>query len=190
MRYSSWIAIGLVLGGCNLLPTAVNPTQAAAPAATTLPAASADLRSYIQQTNPQLSPQQLDAIANGITYYSAQYGLPARLVAAVIARESSFNPNATSPSGAMGLGQLMPTLASDLGVSDPYDIQQNLEGTTRWLRRLFDVWVDDGLTSENALTWALASYRQGLTRTREVGIPEFVAEYINSIYDLARTLPA
>ncbi len=89
----------------------------------------------------------------------------------------------------MGLGQIMPALASDLGLSDPYNIEQNLEGTARWLRRLYDVWRQDGLSSSDSLTWALASYRQGLTRTREVGIPAFVADYINSIYDLARQLP-
>lgn len=184
------LSLSIVLSGCNLLPTAVAPSQAAAPANVQPLPASVNLREYIQRTNPNLSPSQLEQIANGITTYSAHHGLPAQLVAAVIARESSFNPQATSPSGAMGLGQIMPTLASDLALSNPYDIDQNIEGTTRWLRRLYDVWRRDGLSSSDALTWALASYRQGLTRTREVGIPAFVADYINSIYDLARQLPA
>ena len=64
-----------------------------------------------------------------------KYGLPRQLVRSVMAAESGFQPQAVSPKGAIGLMQLMPGTAAQLGV-DPFDPAQNVDAGTRYLRDL------------------------------------------------------
>jgi soluble lytic murein transglycosylase-like protein len=91
--------------------------------------------SYIRKYR---SPDLAVSIGTSIMKHSAAYNVNPKLVAALIARESKFNPRALSSSGAMGLGQLLPSTARGLGVTDGFDVDQNAMGTTRYLKSLID----------------------------------------------------
>lgn len=102
---------------------------------------------------------------------SYQYGLDPALVKAVIAVESDFNPRAVSNKGAMGLMQLMPLTAKDLGVSNTFDPVANVDGGTRYLRYLLDYFNWD-------MELALAAYHAGISRVeKHLGIPPIPATH-------------
>ena len=85
---------------------------------------------------------------------AARHGVDANLVRAVIETESGGNPNAVSHKGAVGLMQLMPTTALELGVKNMYSAEQNLEAGVRYLHTLLDRYAGD-------LDKALAAYNAG-----------------------------
>ncbi len=92
--------------------------------------------------------------------------VPAELIKAVMLVESGMNPRARSPKGARGLMQLMPGTASDLGVADSYDPEQNVHGGARYLRRMLDTFGDNRR--------AIAAYNAGPGAVqRHGGIPPF-----------------
>lgn len=84
---------------------------------------------------------------------SAQYGVPADEVRAIIGKESSFDPKARSKKGAGGLMQLMPSTASDLGVSDVYDPAQNIDGGTRYYAQQLKKYGGDREKALAAYNW-------------------------------------
>ncbi|HEX7153146.1 MAG TPA: lytic transglycosylase domain-containing protein [Thermoanaerobaculia bacterium] len=102
-----------------------------------------------------------------IIYREAQrHGLDPALVAAVVATESDFRPRLVSNKSAQGLMQIIPSTASLLGVSDPFDPEENIAAGTKYLRYLFDRFDDQNL--------ALAAYNAGEGNvSRHGGVPPF-----------------
>lgn len=89
-----------------------------------------------------------------ISVAAAREGVDPALVRAVVRHESGFDPDATSRAGAMGLMQLMPETARSLGVTDPYDPVQSIDGGTRFLRQLLERFGGD-------VRLAVAAYNAG-----------------------------
>ena len=115
-------------------PAATAPPEPAAPGQTEGPA---DLG------------QQIERVAR-------EHGLPGDLIRAVVWAESGFREDAMSPAGAVGLMQLMPGTAAELGV-DPLDAAENLAGGARYLRRMLERFEGD----PDQLVKALAAYNAG-----------------------------
>lgn len=112
---------------------------------------------------PSVSRTDFDEI---IARQAKANGLETALLRAVIQAESNFDPRAMSPQGAMGLMQLMPATAAALGVSDPFDPEQNIAGGARYLRQQLDRFGD--------LSLALAAYNAGPGNVaRYHGLPPF-----------------
>ena len=100
-------------------------------------------------------------IDNLIRYYGGQYGVDPYLIYCTMSQESSFGVGATSPKGAQGLMQLMPGTAARYGVTNPYDVGQNIKGGTRYLKdllKMFNGRVDLALAGYNAGEGAVMKY--------------------------------
>lgn len=121
----------------------------------------------IRQYNRGISAATAQKIASLVLGKGNKYGVDPRLVFALIAQESRFNPHAVSPVGARGLGQLMPGTAAQLGVSNPFDITQNIDGTVRYLATQLKRFGGD-------MRKALAAYNAGPGNVAKYkGIPPF-----------------
>ena len=92
----------------------------------------------IRATTPLAAARYRDRFEPLVQEHASRHALRPELVRAVIQVESGFNPQALSPRGAMGLMQLMPRTAAELGVRNPYDPAENIRGGCTYLRRLID----------------------------------------------------
>lgn len=118
-----------------------------------------------------------ERIENAVQLYSNKYGVDSNLVKAIIKTESNFDPNVVSSAGAKGLMQLMPENCRDLGVEDPFNIEQNIEGGVKHIKEYIDRYDGD-------IEMALMAYNGGPTRMMNRGVTS-----IDDIYKMPKETP-
>ncbi|HYN06400.1 MAG TPA: lytic transglycosylase domain-containing protein [Vicinamibacterales bacterium] len=148
-----------------------NHTTMAAVTATAMPTPAGWVTTAMEFRLPPAAYEHL------IDEAAERYKLDPDLIRAVIRVESAFNPFAVSEAGAQGLMQLMPALAAELGVLNPFDPHENIMAGTRYLSYLLDV-------HKGNIPLALASYNAGPgTVDRYHGVPPFeeTRHYVKTI---------
>lgn len=126
------------------------------------------------QINRRPSKSEIVGIINEV---SNKYDIDPKLIEALVKQESGFNPNAKSKAGALGLMQLMPATAKGLGVTDPMDVRQNIEGGVKYVKSMLDRFNGN-------IILALAAYNAGPNAVKKYdGVPPYkeTQNYVKSI---------
>lgn len=132
----------------------------------------------VDKSRPSVKKEEIEQIAETV---AAQQGVEAPLVHSVIRAESNYNPGAVSPKGAQGLMQLIPSTAKRFGVSDTFDVRQNIEGGVKYLKFLLNYFQGD-------YTRTIAAYNAGEKAVDKYqGVPPY-AETRNYVWQVAKNL--
>lgn len=122
---------------------------------------SVNVGNTVEVTNKNLSEKQ--QIEDAVKKASKKYGLDENLIKAVIKTESNFNPRVVSSAGAKGLMQIMPANFNHLGVTNPFDIYQNVDAGTKLLKEYINKYNGD-------VEMGLMAYNGGPTRMKKRGV--------------------
>jgi soluble lytic murein transglycosylase-like protein len=167
-----------------VLTASLSPAQTT-PAATAAanPSVSPVPTTFAQTLQSATQADGSSAYDSDIQAAATKYGVDPSLISAVIQQESGFDPNATSSAGAAGLMQLMPSTAQGLGVTNPYDPAQSIDGGTQYLKSLLDRFGGD-------TSLALAAYNAGPNAVESYGgVPPY-PETQNYVSRIMSTLGA
>jgi soluble lytic murein transglycosylase-like protein len=140
----------------------------------------------VRVTRPSAPNPRSAAFDHYIDVHATHQGVSPELVRAVIQVESAFNPRAVSSKGAMGLMQLMPATARELGVDDPFHPEDNIRGGVAYLRQLLDRY-------DNDVELALAAYNAGPGSVERYGaVPPYreTRNYVKKITGSTGARPA
>jgi soluble lytic murein transglycosylase-like protein len=158
-------------GGFFILPRAASMgTTAAMPARMELPAA------------PACDPLPASQVESLVGDTAQRDGLDPNLLRSVIKQESGFRPCAVSSKGAMGLMQLMPGTAEELGIDDPFDAASNLDGGARFLKQLLNRYGGD-------LPKALGAYNAGPAKVDAAAAVPAIPETVEYVRQILAALP-
>jgi soluble lytic murein transglycosylase-like protein len=153
----------------------------AAPASELPPAKRENLPAKLHKP-PHTTPE----ISQLVEQTASRHQVDPQLVHAIIKVESAYDPLAVSNKGAMGLMQLIPSTAQELGVANPFDPQENIEGGVTYLRHLLNVFGGD-------LNLSLAAYNAGEGAVRRYGGVPYFAEtqnYVRRVTNIYQSLPS
>lgn len=112
-------------------------------------------------------------------YYAERYAVPSDLVEAIIETESAWQPNAVSPKGAAGLMQLMPATAVTFGITNRFEIEQNVRAGVAYLAHLLTVFKGD-------VRLVAAAYISGERRIASSGLRYSDAAVFNYVRKVVR----
>ena len=133
------------------------------------------MKTRLKNAAVNMTKNQIKAIA---IETAVKFGVPAALVLAMIQQESRFNPNAVSGAGAKGLMQLMPATARELGVKNPFNPIDNINGGVRYIKQMLDMFGGN-------VELALAAYNAGAGNVKKAGnkVPNFkeTRNYVKNI---------
>lgn len=142
------------------------------------PAQAMSLSDYVEAYTPGSGMY----ISSEIKKAGARYDIDPLLLASIFYTESRYSSAAVSAAGAVGIAQLMPETAREMG-RDPYDPSQNIDGGARYFRQMLDL----GEGRADPVGWALSAYNAG-PGAAEGGIPSYTLGYIGDVRSQYRRL--
>ena len=130
------------------------------------------VKQYQAVSHDAINPvsQSKSTVRDLVLSAAQKHGITEQWFEKLIGQESAFDPSAVSPKGAMGLGQLMPATAKDLGLrittdkgeGSVWNPASNLDASARYLRRLYDRYAGMGIEDDESKKFAAAAYNAGM----------------------------
>lgn len=129
----------------------------------------AALQSLTSTPEPAPQPEAVKIGKQSVSIPTGEKYTEPRLVKAVMQAESAFNPKAVSPKGAGGLMQIMPETAKDLGLTDRFDPDKNVEAGSRYLKQLENAFEGDRKLALAAYNWGIGKVQRKLKEIEKQG---------------------